>query len=101
MTKRIVGDAAMPVREPKYSNEEAARRGSQLYDQQVRPRLTAADNGRFVAIDMDSGQWEIDVDEIAAEERLLSRLPDAQIWIERVGFDYTERFGSCRAEGNA
>jgi hypothetical protein len=91
----------MPVRKPKYSDEEAARRGRQVFEELVRPQVATADHGRFVAIDMDSGQWEMDTDEIAAEDRLLSRVPDAQIWIERVGFDYTDRFGSCRAEGTA
>jgi hypothetical protein len=91
----------MPVREPKYSDDEAARRGKQIYEQQIGPKVSAADHGKFVAIDMDSGQWEMDVDEIAAEDRLLSRLPDAQIWMEQVGCGYSERFGNWRAERQA
>ncbi len=43
-------------------------------------------------IDVTSGDFEIDADELAVSDRLLARLPGAQIWLRRVGFDHARRF---------
>ncbi len=84
----------MAIREFKYSNEEAARLGNDLYERLVRPKVTDEDDGKFVAIDMDTGEWEMDPDEMVAGDRLLNRLPDAQIWMTRVGYGYIRSFGA-------
>jgi hypothetical protein len=76
-----------------YSPEEFARRGQEIYDRDILPRVRADDNGRFVAIDVDSGSYEIDRDDFAATERLLARHPDAQIWLARVGQRAAYRIG--------
>jgi hypothetical protein len=46
-----------------------------------------------VAIDLETGDFELDKSEIAACERLESRHPDAQIWIVRIGSPYVRKFG--------
>ena len=85
----------MAVRLLGYPNEEAARRGDEIYEQDVRPKVGARDHGKYVAIDIETRQWEMDADEAAAGDRLLSRIPDAQMWLTRVGFGYTRRFGGA------
>jgi hypothetical protein len=77
----------------RYGKEEFARRGEMIFESEVRPRLKAEDNGRFVALDIDASQFEIDDDELSACNRLRARLPEAQIWIVRVGSRYVHRFG--------
>lgn len=77
----------------RYSKEEFARRGDTVYENDVRPRLTAEDDGKFAAIDIESGAYEIDVDELKACDKLNARIPDAQIWLVRVGSRYVHRFG--------
>ena len=57
-------------------------------------RSAPQDHGKFVAIDIESRQWEIDADEMAADERLLRRIPDAN-WATRVGLGYLYRFGAA------
>jgi hypothetical protein len=78
---------------PRYSKEEFARRGDEIYERAVRPHLGAGDLGKFVAIDIEMGNFEVDADELAASDRLLARNPDAQVWITRVGSRYAYRFG--------
>jgi len=73
--------------------DEFARRGDEIYDQQIRPALESANQGKYVAIDIESGAFEIDPDDYTATERLLARLPDAQIWLTRVGDGYLHRIG--------
>lgn len=86
----------MPLRQPRYSKEEFARRGDEIYDSQVRPQVEADNDGKIVAIDIETGGWEMDTDEINASKRLETRYPDAQTRFVRVGSRYVRRFGAGR-----
>ena len=77
----------------RYSKEEFARRGDAIYENDVRPQLKADDEGRFAAIDIESGIYEIDADELEACHKLRARIPAAQIWMVRVGYRSVHRFG--------
>lgn len=83
----------MSAPHPRYSKEEFARRGNEIYERDVRPLLGAPDEGKFVAIDIETGTYEVDVEELAASHRLLAQNPEAQIWFRMVGAPYTHRFG--------
>ena len=83
----------MPVRQPRFSKEEHARRGTAIYEQQVRPQIEAGNRGKIVAIDVETGAFEVADDTLTASERLLARYPDAQIWCVRVGHRGVHRFG--------
>jgi hypothetical protein len=87
----------MTVRQPRYSKEEFARRGDEIYNRDIRPQVEAGNKGKFVAIDIESGTWEMDADELAACNRLIARLPDCQTWLVQVGYDYVRRFGRGRS----
>jgi hypothetical protein len=75
----------MATRGPRYSREEFSRRGQEIYDRVIRPYLRPDDEDKFVAIDIESDTYEMDHNDYAAVDRLLKRLPDAQIWLMRVG----------------
>jgi hypothetical protein len=79
--------------QPRYSKEEFARRGDEIYEHDVRPRIEAGDEGKFVVIDIETGAYEIDEDELAASDRLVARNSEAQLWVMRVGSRYARRFG--------
>jgi hypothetical protein len=83
----------MAATHPRYSKEEFARRGDAIYESSVSSRMGPADTGKFVLIDIESGDYELDADEIAASDRLLARRPDAQVWLRRVGSEYARTFG--------
>lgn len=88
----------MAVGQPHYSKEEAARRGDELYEQIVRPHVEPEHNGDIVAIDLDTGDWEVDAEEMNAARRLKSRRPNAQTWVVRVGSRYVRRFGAGQVQ---
>ena len=46
-----------------------------------------------MAIEVETGAYEIDSDERTAGDRLRARVPDAQIWMRRVGSRYIRHFG--------
>lgn len=83
----------MAVPGPRYSKEEHARRGTELYERVVRPVVESGNNGKIVAIDVDSGGFEVADDTLTAADRLLQRFPDAQIWVVRIGHAGVHRFG--------
>lgn len=83
----------MPLRQPRYDKEEHARRGTELYERQVRPQVEGGNEGRVVAIDVDTGAFEVAENTLQACERLLVRQPDAQIWCVRIGHLAVHRFG--------
>jgi hypothetical protein len=56
----------MSAIQPRYSKEEFARRGDAIYERDVRPAVEAEHAGEFVAIDIESGAYEVDADELAA-----------------------------------
>jgi hypothetical protein len=73
--------------------EEFARRGDAIYEKDILLNLTPRDVGKFVAIDIETGDYEIAADEMKAGDKLRGRLPDAQIWMVRVGYTSTRNFG--------
>lgn len=83
----------MTVRQPRLSKEEHARRGMALYEQQVRPQVEADNQGKIVAIDVETGSFEVAEDTLTASQQLLTRYPNAQIWCVRIGHRGVHRFG--------
>ena len=79
--------------QPRYSREEFARRGDEIYERALRSTLERGNEAKFVAIDIETEAYEIGADELAASDRLLARVPNAQIWLRRIGSRYAHRFG--------
>jgi hypothetical protein len=76
----------------RYSKEEFARRGD-IYQKEILPKLGAKDVGKFLAIDIETGEYEIASAEMKAGNKLRKRIPDAQIWMVRVGYRAVHRIG--------
>jgi hypothetical protein len=83
----------MTGRQPRYGKEDFARRGNEIYEKQVRSRVEQGNRGKVVAIDIETGEFEVGEDTLAACGSLLARVPDAQIWCVRVGYRGVYRFG--------
>ena len=71
-----------PKRRP---TDEVARLGKEIYGRLVRPKLVAADDGKFVALDIFTGDYEVDSDDYKAIMKLRTRSPAAEIWLEMSG----------------
>jgi hypothetical protein len=84
----------MAVRQPRHSKEEFARRGDKIYESQVRQQVEDGNHGRIVAIDIETGSFELADDTMAATRQLYERLPDAQPWVVRIGYRAVHRFGA-------
>ena len=84
----------MTARQPRYSKQEFARRGNQIYETQVRSQVEAGNRGKIVAIDIETGAFELAENTLIAIEKLYNRYPDAQPWVIRIGHRAVYRFGS-------
>ena len=73
------------INQPRHSLEEMARLGQQVYERDVRPHLKPEHDGLYLAVDVEGRGWEIGTDEDAVVERLVNRIPDAQVSLQRAG----------------
>lgn len=67
------------------SSHEIAERGEALFQRDIRPLLHAADQGKFLVLDVETGDYEIDRDELAALDRIRAKKPSAQLYVLRIG----------------
>jgi hypothetical protein len=74
--------------------ERVASTGRQIYGQLAATKLRPEDDGKFIAIDVNSGAFEVDADDFTATERLLRRQPNARMWLGRVGRKAAYRLGA-------
>jgi hypothetical protein len=73
---------------PDLSSEEIAQRGKETYQQNIRSHIETAENiGKIIAIDLNTNEYEIDKDLLAACHRLQVKHPNAVTWAERIGYD--------------
>lgn len=75
---------------------ELAALGGEIFDRRVRPALRPEDDGKFVAIDVETGDYVIDADDYTAVARLRARNPAADVWLMRAGYPTTYRIGPAR-----
>ncbi len=83
----------MGIVKRRYDKQEFACRGDAVYESTVRQQLKATDDGKFAAVDIETGEFAIDADELKAGNKLRKRIPDAQIWMVRVGHRAVHRIG--------
>jgi hypothetical protein len=83
----------MLIRQPRYSSEEVARRGGELYEAKIRPLVEANNFGRILCIDIESGDYAVADEPLDASQVLINKNPDAQIWCLRIGHIAVDKFG--------
>jgi hypothetical protein len=91
MTNRQQFD--FPQRQPRYSKEEFAQRGHEIYESQVRAQVDDGNDGKIVAIDIETAAFEVADDSLTAAKQLLQRHPNAQIYGLRIGHRGVHHFG--------
>lgn len=83
----------MTINQLRYSQEEFARRGNEIYESQIRPQIDEeSDRGKIVSMSIETGAFELAKDTMTASDRLLESYPDDQIWRIRIGYKGVHRF---------
>ena len=78
------------------SHEEAGRIAERLYEERIKQHVETEENiGRMVLIDIESGDYEVDENELEASNRLNQRHPYPRIHGIRIGYDAAVAFGGA------
>ncbi len=75
--------------------EQIAKLGSEIYARSILPKLLPVDQGKYVAIDVHSGAYEVNTDDYAAYAKLKIREPLADVWLERAGWPTAYKLRCC------
>lgn len=78
---------------PRFSREEIARRGDDLYERSIHTRVKDDFDGKIVVMDIETGEYEIVDTMLEGADRLLARRPDATLYSLRIGYDAVYSFG--------
>ena len=78
---------------PRYTSNEIVQLGQALYDRQIRAKVDADHQGKFLVLDIETGEYEIDVNDLTAVKRAKAKNPDAPLYILRVGYTTAYRLG--------
>ena len=81
---------------PRLSDAEIDRRGQEVYEQYICGKAETAENiGKQIVIDVETGNYEIDSDGLAASRRLLAKHLDTALFGARIGYDAVYAFGGA------
>lgn len=80
-----------------HSPEEVESRGEEIYEQQIRTHVELGNKGKFVVIDIETGAYEVDEDDLQATKRALAKRPDAILYGLRIGYPAAYTLGGHMA----
>jgi hypothetical protein len=83
----------MAATKRRYPKEEIVKRGNEIFETDVKAHLKGRDPMDFVVIDIETRDYEIDADNLAACLRLRERNPEAQLFARRVASRTIHHFG--------
>ncbi len=70
------------------------RLGQRIYDERLKPILEPTHIGKFITINVLTGDYEMDEEDVAASDRAAERFGDAPTFTARVGYRTAHRLGS-------
>ncbi len=76
--------------------EQIAERGAKVYAEKLRPLLEPQYNGKFVVIDIETGEYEVGADHLAASDRAAAKCPGAPLYATRIGSRSLGRIGGLK-----
>ena len=89
----VAQQAVQEAAPPKYSKEEVSARGNKIYAEKIKVAVEPQDIGKFVVIDIESGDYEVDWKALVASRRLRERRPDSVRFLVKAGRGPAYRIG--------
>ena len=86
---------------PRYSNEEIGRRGQAIYEERLRPKVETGNKGKYLVIDIETGDYEMGDDLMALSDRLHAKHQGAALYAMRIGYPATGRIGGRFSVGRS
>ncbi|HVK07074.1 MAG TPA: hypothetical protein VM490_26635 [Armatimonadaceae bacterium] len=80
-----------------FGPDELGQRAKALYEREIRDNLSPIDQGKYLVIDVETGEYEIDADEVAVSMRAYRKNPEGrQRYCVRLGRETTGTFRRVR-----
>jgi len=77
-----------------WKNKEIASRGWKIYEDRLKNDLEPENIGKFLVIDVESGDYEISDDEMEAVDRAMERHANGMLYLMRIGFRTMGKMGA-------
>ncbi len=78
---------------PRYSSDEIAERDQALYERDIQGVLPPSAHGNFLVLDIETGDYEMDPDELAAVKRARAKHHEGVFYVLRVDHSTAYRLG--------
>ena len=75
-----------------------AEKGREFYNQNLKSLLEPSENGKFIAIEPDSGRYFIGKTTRETVIEAERAMPDKQFFLTRIGFGYAHSFNGVRRQ---
>ena len=77
-----------------FNNAEIAERGRTVYRERIQQLVEAEHHGKFLVMDIDTSEYEMDTDEDAALDRMEVRNRNGRLYLLRIGYPASLFIGS-------
>ncbi len=81
---------------PETDFEKTRELGWRIYNERIKPLVEPQEKGKFLVIDVATGDYAINRDLILAEDELEARRPDGVVYTIRIGYPAPFRLPSMR-----
>ena len=78
-----------------FSTDEIVARGQEIYEQQLRAKLEPQNIGKFLVIDIETGEYEMDEDDLVASLRASRKKPSGARFGMRIGSPTSGTIGNA------
>lgn len=82
----------------RYSKDEAAKRGREIYESRLKSEFEPQHIGKFLVIDIETGECEMDEDDMVVSMRAFRKNPNGSRYGMRIGSPTTGTIGNACSE---
>jgi hypothetical protein len=80
---------------PRYSTDEIVARGKEIYENQLKSKLESQNFGKFLVIDIETGEYEMDEDDLSAAVRAYKKNPNGARYEMQIGYPVSGTIGNA------
>jgi len=77
----------------KYSREEIAARGEEIYEVSIRSKVECSCRGQYLVLDLETRDYSIHPDDLTATKLALAKHPEGVLYGLRIGYPTAYRLG--------
>ena len=80
---------------PRYSADEIVARGKEIYEQKLKSKLESQNLGKYLVIDIETGEYEMDEDDLRAVLRAYQKNPAGARFEMQIGYATSGTIGNA------